>query len=477
MKKLIAASLAGAFILSAAGCAEKKTAKEGGEIETIKVVWPGQTQADLQLINDKLNEITEREIGAKVNLVFIDDGAYTEKMNMKLATKEDFDICFTSSWQNPFGKGIKNDSYMGLTKLIEKNAPKLFETIPDWWWDGTKSDGEIYAVPNMQIAAMTGAVEMDRKYIEKYNIDPDSIKSWDDLEPYMEKIKEGEPDKFVTKPWGNYWITNYENITTGIGLDLRDDGYKAIYEWDADGFEKNMDKLRSWYVNGYFRSDVASVLDDSNDYLAGKYIMLGCEWKPGYESYLNTTLGGDHVCMKVSKPFVRRGATAAAMTAISAYSKHPEAAIKFIELMNTNKEAYNLICHGIEGKHYTRVDENHIKLDPKSGWYFNADWKFGNQFLAELLEGQADDVWEETKRINDEADKSRILDFSFDSSNVQTELSQMATVNQEFKNYNNGSVDWRESYDQYKQRMMSAGIENVLSEVQRQLDEYAKTQK
>lgn len=69
------------------------------------------------------------------------------------------------------------------------------------------------------------------------------------------------------------------------------------------------------------------------------------------------------------------------------------------------------------------------------------------------------------------------MSFVFDSSKVQTELSQISTVKQEYKNFNNGSIDWRENFETYKSRMMTAGIENVLKEVQRQLDEYAKTLK
>ena len=53
----------------------------------------------------------------------------------------------------------------------------------------------------------------------------------------------------------------------------------------------------------------------------------------------------------------------------------------------------------------------------------------------------------------------------------------MATVTGEYANYNNGSVNWRDSFEEYKKKMMNAGAENVLKEVQRQLDEYAKTNK
>ena len=477
MKKLMAAMLAGTMLIGTAGCGKEKTENtENGDLVTIRLYMPGDQQSDLATVMEEFNKIAEKEIGARVEMTLIDSGAYTEKMNMKLATKEDFDVCFTG-YVNPYGTAVKNESYYPLTELIDKYAPDLWDKIPEFWWDGVRRDGEIYAVPNQQIASTVPSMELDKKWIEKYNLDVDSLKTWDDFEPFMQQIKENEPKYFPTKPWGNYWVQNFEKITTGVGLDLREDKLTAIYEWDADGYQHGLDKLHEWFEKGYFRSDIASVMDDSNDYLAGKYVVLGCGWKPGYESYLNTTLGGDHKVINIGKPYVVSSGVTATMYAINAYSKHPEQAIKFIELMNTNVEAYNLLCYGIEGKHYTKVDDNHIKLDKNSGYYFNAAWKFGNQFNAYLLEGQDDNVWEETKQLNDEAEKSKIIGFVFDTSNVQTELSQMATVAGEYANYDNGSVNWRDTFDEYKTRMMNAGAENVLKEVQRQLDEYAKENK
>lgn len=477
MKKLMAALLAGTMILSTAGCGKEKTeTADGDNVPTLKLYMTGDQQSDLASVMEEFNKIAEKEIGARVDMTLIDSGAFTEKMNMKLATKEDFDICFTG-YVNPYETGVKNESYYPLTELINEYAPDLWDKIPEFWWDGVRRNGEIYAVPNQQVASTVPSMEVDKKWIEKYNFDIDSVKTWDDFEPFMQKIKENEPNYYATRPWSNYWVKNFEKITTAVGIDLREDGLKAIYEWDADGYQHGLDKLREWFEKGYFRSDVASVMDDNNDYLAGKYVVLGCGWKPGYESYLNTTLGGDHKVVQIDKPYVTSGNVTATMYAISAYSKHPDKAIKFIELMNTNIEAYNLLCYGIEGKHYERLDDNHIRLDKNSGYYSNAAWKFGNQFNAYLLEGQADDVWEETKKLNDEAEKSRIIGFVFDSSRVQTELSQMATVTGEYANYNNGSVNWRDSFEEYKKKMMNAGAENVLKEVQRQLDEYAKTNK
>lgn len=52
-------------------------------------------------------------------------------------------------------------------------------------------------------------------------------------------------------------------------------------------------------------------------------------------------------------------AASASNTAISINSKHPERAMQLIGLMNTEKgkDLYNLLVFGIEGEHYTKVND------------------------------------------------------------------------------------------------------------------------
>ena len=441
----------------------------------------GNEQADLQLVMDKANEILVPKIGAKLDMTVIDTGAYTEKMNMKLATAEEFDVCFTSNWMNPFTKGVKNGSYMPLKKLIEKNCPELFDTMQDYWWESVESDGDYYAVPNEQICAGAPAITLDRKWVDKYNLDVDSIKKIGDIEPFLKQIHDNEKDVYPYRVdgVGMWMIGNYVNITSAIGLDDSEKGeLKAIYNWDAKGYEEGLYTLRDWFLKGYIRRDIASVMDDTSDFYAGKYVVTNTTYKPGFEASQNNMLGGDNIAILMGPGVVVNGACSGSMLAISATSKHPDEAIKLINLLDTDKEFYNLLAHGIEGKHYNWVDDNHIKLVENGGYYFNMSWAFGNQFNAYLLEGQDDNVWEETREINDTAERSRLIGFGFDTTNIQTEITQCSTVQSEYKNIFNGSVDLSTGiFDEYKSKMIAAGADNILKEVQRQLDEFAKSHK
>lgn len=112
------------------------------------------------------------------------------------------------------------------------------------------------------------------------------------------------------------------------------------------------------------------------------------------------------------------------LNAISTTSKNPEKAMQLLNLINTDKDLYNLLCHGIEGKHYIKVDSQTVKAIPDGGYEPNTDWEFGCQFNGYYREGQKPGIWEETVKINESAAPSPIIGFVFDPLPVKTQVAQ-----------------------------------------------------
>ena len=75
----------------------------------------------------------------------------------------------------------------------------------------------------------------------------------------------------------------------------------------------------------------------------------------------------------------------------------------------------------------------------------------------------------ETARIPD------ILGFAFDSSSVLTEKANVNAVISEYHvPISTGSVDLEEYIPKYREALINAGIEKILAEQQRQLDEFLR---
>ena len=147
-----------------------------------------------------------------------------------------------------------------------------------------------------------------------------------------------------------------------------------------------------------------------------------------------------------------------------------------IKLLNTNKELYNIICWGIEGEHYIMHEDGTVSEIPDSGYNgvgsVNA-WKYGNQFNSFVENGQPIDIWEQTEKMNNDADKSPMLGFVPDTSNIESEIANITNIEAEYKARKDyGTEDFDVWYGEFCEKLDAAGVDRVISEIQKQYDEW-----
>ena len=483
MKKVLALILALMIAVACfSACGEKKTGSDG-EVPTLVWYVPGDNQPGLPQVMEAANKIVEKEIGAKIDMKFINMGDFDEKMRLKMAAGEAFDLCFTG-YINVYTKAAQMGGLAPLDELLEL-TPALVEATPEFYWEAAKVDGKIYGVPNQQIVAAKKAAFIPKRLVEKYNVDVDSITEYKHLEPFMKAVYENEEGIW---PWRNrnaYFKVNTdfeEIISIGIAIEKsagkNGKPVKVVFTDDHPGMIEGMKIRHEWYKKGYIRPDVLSVTDDTADYQAGKYAMDLQTYKPGVETNIKAVLGEEVVaCKNLHNPYISMGGGTSTMIGIGRNCKNKEKAIKFIELINTNKELYNLICFGIEGVHYDLTEDGFVKAKADSNYKPEADWKFGNQFNALVREGSSADVWEQTKKLNDDAiangDVSPILGFVLDRTNIEAELSSLTSIRKQYATaYFVGAKSVEDGYDDYLKRMEKAGLQTVIDETQRQIDEF-----
>lgn len=125
-------------------------------------------------------------------------------------------------------------------------------------------------------------------------------------------------------------------------------------------------------------------------------------YAPGSDVDMSVSRGYDVAVKKFSDDAVlTTSGILAAATGVAATSKHPEEAVKMIEIMNTDKEIFNMLCWGIEGKHYTKEDDMHIKLVENSAYNCIADFSIGSAANSYVVDGQDENIWERIKEYNE----------------------------------------------------------------------------
>jgi len=367
---------------------------------------------------------------------------------------------------------------MCLDDLL-KTVPKLKEQVPDYLWKAATYEGSIYAVPNEQIVATATAMFTFKDLADKYGLDPEKIENTWDIEPYLAAIKENEPDMIPYRLNSGMFsmsddpeFKGFEELTTGFAIRIGDKNAKVFYEYDQPEYQAGVEKRNEWLKKGYIRSDILSAGDDSIDVKTGKYAVWNAVWKPGVEASYTEQYGGREVISIRGNqiPQIKQASCVATMLAIGRTCKNPELAIKLIELLNTDKDLYNLMAFGIEGKHFEFNDEGKVRKIANSGYTMDA-WKWGNQFNAYVSEGADDDVWEQTKELNESAEESVLINFVLDPGPISTELANFTAVYDEYMYVIQGmDPNYKNYEDEYRAKLNKVGVEKIIKELQRQVD-------
>jgi putative aldouronate transport system substrate-binding protein len=447
----------------------------GSDLPEVQLTWyygVAQVSPDQQQIEDAVNKIVKEKINATVKLKPIDFGSYTTKMNTASAAGETFDLVWTANWAFNYDENVKKGAFLPLNDLLDKYAPETKKAIPEFTWNATKHKGQIYAVPNYQTVTSRYGVDVIKEYADKYGLDPSKVKSFEDLEPFLEQVKRNEPGIIPFVVAGP--LMKFHPFAYGYdeyGVKLGDNSYKVHMMEETPEYKRFVELMHRWFEKGYINEDASTVKQIDASY-NGKYAMaIQYSMKPGYEAEAAAKNGGRAI---VSIPFTdvttTRTSNLTTLTAISRTSKNPERAMMLIELVNNDRELFNLLSFGIEGKHYEKIGDNTVRQLPNSG-YRASNWVFGNVFNGYLIEGQAPDTWEVTRKLNESAQVQPTFGFNFDDTPVKAESANVAAIKAEYEPLlATGTVDPAEYLPEYLNKLKKAGADKVQAEVQKQLD-------
>ncbi|QHT63105.1 ABC transporter substrate-binding protein [Paenibacillus lycopersici] len=485
-----AASNDSAATNAANGGGTNTAANDGGgsdaaklEPYTIKWFVPGAaSQKDQALVNEEVSKYLKDKINASFDLEVIDWGSWDDKMNLKFASSEPFDLLYTAAW-NGFSTKISQGNIIDLTDLIDKDAPDAKAVIEPALLEGSKVNGKNYGMPTNKEMATQWGVMLRKDLVDKYNIDITTIKKLEDLEPYFDIIKKSEPGVtpfYLNKDISllNVWNSNnFDHFEGGAGtLPLGQTDFKLINGLETPEAKAGYDLIHSWYQKGYVNKDAATLQDLSGGLKAGKAFSYPEQLKPGKDAEVSTATGVQWVQVELTQPIIGTGDTQGAMTSISRTSKDPDRAMMFLNLLYTDKYLVNLIAFGIEGKHYKKVGDNTIDFADgvtaqTSGYNLNQAWLFGNQFNDYLWANEDPQKWQKFMDFNKAAKNDALLGFVFDPTNVKTEAAAISNVGKEFNSgLQSGTLDPNVYLPKYIDKLKAAGIEKVIAEEQKQLD-------
>ncbi len=407
-------------------------------------------------------------------------------MQLMDAAGEEYDLAFTAGWINNYKNNVESGgAYVVLDEMLYEYAPKTMEAHPDNITEGgTKIGGHLYGIPGLQVAFRQANLVFNKELVEKYDMLDDirSIKSLDDVTPLLQTIKDNESDiipmhiskdwdMFEERPQDSYFHKVVGNMPIYMGYDNK------IYSPldDVINERDNLVNARAvdWMEKGGFFHPDAAMGNNSmeEEKKAGRIFMISDVNKPGVEADMLQRYGYEVIAQPLGQSTISTGSITSNMTCVSRTSKNPERAVMLLELMNNNKDLYNIIVFGLEGQHYEKTGENRVEVTNGDG-YSGYAWMMGNQFNAYILPAQADDVWEVTKELNAQADSSPDLGFYFDDDPVKTQVANVTAVWEEYNDILHYGIlsDYEAMTAERNEKLKQAGIEEVVAEMQAQVD-------
>ena len=476
-KKIISAGVA---LCMAAGCVSCSKNKETSE-SPVNLVWYmlGPQKAGIEEVNEKINEYTLEKLGCTITLINIPTD-YTSKLRLSIARGEEFDIAFTA---NTFGfyEFATKKAFMPLGDLLDEYGKGIKEILPDYFYPSATVNGKLYAIPAYKDAAQESVISYNLALAEQYSVDSDSIKELKDLEPYMAAFKKDHPNEYPLGLTGYVWkyfydFTGYIPVsgdrTLCMYTDMDGDETKIMNPFISEKTREYLDLMYDWYSKGYIQKDAATA-----DSIPEETMFSGGEILPYQQETNNRTKAPElqRGIIHIRGPVMTT--TAGSMQAISSSSKHPEKAMEFLNLLNTDAYLRNLVTYGIEGKHFVKLDDLHYKypegVDAADVDYSSYQYTIGNGYLKYQPEGTPDDIYEKYHEFDENSYKSPTLGFYLDPAPISNELAAVQNVYAEYgKSLMTGSVDPEKYLPEFLEKLNAAGYEKVLTETQKQYDEW-----
>ncbi len=470
-------------------------------------------QQDTQLVEDRVNELLQEYPGLEHVTVHMNcyvGNEYQQAVTLAESSGQQIDILSTVSMTN-WKQSVEDGSFMPLDDLL---TDELKGTLPEWLWTKGTVDGQTYIIPTKQGVGNLGYGFIPAAY-EKY-FDTEAFKAAtsardiqavaDVLAAYLEAVRTGEgtdtkwlrslgihltqggtQGAYYEEPYdilsGNFILRNGSDT---VEFRLTTDYAKTLYEISAD-----------WYEKGYIHPDVTSITEKdffhSNMMNPASYV-FSTNGGTGDEEYnskvYSNSWGFDVKAIQIQDPLFILMDWAGGGQGIHSTCENPEEAMAFLEALNTGtekgKELYNTIVFGIEGVHYTKDASDPERIETleyttdQGGTdtsYAALKWIIGNTENAYKNQAVSDEASAVADAHNNNPSNisSQLSGFTLKTSAVSTQLDQITSVVNEYSStlkFGVMGADWTKTYDEFYAKLETAGLNDVLTEFQSQVDAF-----
>ena len=488
------------------GSADAKGTENKGDLDYVELKMyaiadaPNNTDLAKQYW-DQLNARLKEELNCTIDYTYAAGNDYKNNYALAITSGEKYDLMQAApGWLDYQSYAAKN-AFMPLDDLLPQYAPYLWENIPETTWDAASVNGKIFAVPNMDtgVTACTFVYREDLR--KKYNLP--EIKSMDDIETYLQGIKDNEPgilpsDDYQCQVYGTSWIYN----TPYVGIDeIHDRIFNFVYD-PRDGrvlsvietpeYKDFMYKMKDWADRGFWSS---SVLSSTNwgvmQVLNGAAAASFNEQLPGYNFHATQVEKehgaegwelGFYMYFEGNPDSVVSGSTTSNMTAVAATAENPERALMVLDYIQQHEDLWDFLAYGIEGVNYNKTPEGNIdttNIAEGSDFNYFPSNMISNKNFKKLKGNEWAEYNTMMEKINNKVVPDIFEGFVLDKSNFESEYTALYSVQSEYGYPLQAGLvkDVDKAYQEYLDKAKAAGLDKVRDEVEEQVNAWLASRK
>jgi putative aldouronate transport system substrate-binding protein len=475
------------------------------ETVVLDYYWIGNQDTDQrELVQDAINEYIEPMIGANVVFHIIGWGDWVSKAVTGLQAGEKMDIFFTADWRDYMQLATNglftplNDDDGEHGNLLEEYGQGILSSLNPAFITGTQVDGVNYAVPtNKELTVPEGFI-YNVTVAEEIGMtaeDAANIKSFADMEPWLEKAKAAYPDMYPYLTDGrigfNPWVPGFASGVNSNLINMKHNP-EADGSWDetiysvmeTDWAREHLGIMRDWYDKGWIHPDAGlDTFDTAQVRNAGNFFiepqpLKGSNIKA--QELINASGNDDLRLGEIyGQPKVNITTHAGgSMLAIPVTSDYPVQAMQYINLMHTDSKLANMMLFGVEGTHWEFEDDGRVNI-LNSGWYgaHAGAWTVGNTMIQAVSNKEDPDKNRMLIEYSEDSLDHPSLGFRFRTEPVAAELTALDTVVSGMdKGLFTGYVDPEANLDSYIADLKDAGLDTVKAEIEQQYADWKATQ-
>lgn len=498
--------------------APEETAEPAHEQKTIQLMITGAgKQANSDKVWAAFNEQLQQYVpNTTVEFIDVSFDEYSEKFSQVLASGEGVDLAWTG-WLINKPQNIADGNLMPLDDLLAEYGQGIVDILGENVVEIHRNadDGKLYYLPSWQglvgdrrgwlvvteIAELAGDTWIEdteaalNKWRNNYSEGTEAFQAvLDQATKYLAAAKEaGKLGAGINTGrvfgWSMYNGTRSNPGVGGseIGIPFEDNTFTVIDGVASEHYKLYAKTMADWYKEGYIRSDIMSVDTSTltmpkNGEITDTTYVFSCDpyLTEADQDAATADAGMDMTYLPVEEnaSLILGGDTS---YAIPYCADEPERAMMVLNAIYSQPDLYNTLIYGIEGEDYTKnadgtITTSYVGASPTADDSYGIQrWIIGSCKNALINNGTDPNYYADLEALEETARVNPFMNFTFDRTNVEGICASILNVYYEYgPQLDNGVAgdNWEELYNNYMAARKDAGIEELVTEFQNQLNAY-----